>query len=116
MRREPLLLSDIVAAADAIAEFIVASSFEAFESSILSRSAVVHQLTIIGEAVNHLSPELRSRHPEIPWTDVKGLRNVVVHNYFGTDWREIWSTINSDLPVLRRQIAAILAKESDDPG
>jgi uncharacterized protein with HEPN domain len=61
MRREPLLLSDIVAAADAIAEFIVASSFEAFESSLLIRSAVVHQLTIIGEAVNHLSPELRSR-------------------------------------------------------
>jgi uncharacterized protein with HEPN domain len=116
MRREPLLLADILAAADAIAAFTSGCSFETFERSLLIRSAVVHQLAIIGEAVAHLTLELRSRHPEIPWTDIKGLRNVVVHNYFGTDWREIWSTVSADIPVLRRQIADILSREFDDAG
>jgi uncharacterized protein with HEPN domain len=89
-------------------------SFETFEGSLLIRSAAVHQLTIIGEAAAHLSPELRERHEYIPWSDIKGLRNIVVHNYFGTDWREIWSTINSDLPKLRQEIAGILSREFDD--
>lgn len=114
MRREPLLLADMLAAADAIAEFTAGISFEKFEASLLIRSAVVHQLTIIGEAVTQLSLELRNRHAEIPWTDIKGLRNIVVHNYFGTDWHEIWSTITSDLPALRREIAGILSREFDD--
>ena len=89
-------------------------SFETFEGSLLIRSAAVHQLRIIGDAAAHLSPELRERHEHIPWSDIKGLRNIVVHNYFGTDWREIWSTINSDLPKLRQEIAGILSREFDD--
>jgi uncharacterized protein with HEPN domain len=53
---------------------------------LLVRTAIVHQLTVIGEAVARLSPALRDQNPGIPWTDIKGLHKVVVHNYFGIDW------------------------------
>ena len=108
MRRDALLLEDIVAAADAVAEFIMGYTEETLASNPLVRSAVVHQLTVIGEAVARLSAAVRDQHPEIPWTDIKGLRNVVVHNYFGIDWAEVWSAASTDVPVLRSQLLEIL--------
>jgi uncharacterized protein with HEPN domain len=51
---------------------------------------------------------VRDQHPEIPWTDIKALRNVVVHNYFGIDWLEVWSAASTDVPVLRSQLLEIL--------
>jgi uncharacterized protein with HEPN domain len=111
MRRERLFLEDIVSAADAIAEFLQGQTRETFEANRMLRSAVVHQLMIIGEAVAHLSAELRARHPRIPWADLKGFRNIVVHNYFGIDWEEVWRAAARDVPVLRAEIAAILQAE-----
>jgi len=111
MRRERLFLEDIVSAANAIAEFIQGQTRESFEANRMLRSAVVHQLTIIGEAVAHLSAELRGRHPHIPWTDIRGFRNIAVHNYFGIDWVEVWRAAARDVPILREQIAEILQTE-----
>ena len=85
MRRDRLLIEDIVTAADAVAEFITGHTAETLASNLLVRSAVVHQLTVIGEATARLSPAVKDQHPGIPWTDIKGLRNVVVHNYFGIE-------------------------------
>lgn len=73
MRRERLFLEDILAAADAIAEFTHEQTAQSFGENRLVRSAVVHQLTIIGEAVGRLLPELRERYPHIPWADIKSL-------------------------------------------
>jgi uncharacterized protein with HEPN domain len=111
MRRERLYLEDIVTAADAIAEFTYAQNPESFEANLMLRSAVVHQLTVIGEAVAHLSEGLRGHHPEIPWTDIKGFRNIIVHNYFGIDWEEVWRSATARVPVLRAQVADILRTE-----
>ncbi len=111
MRRERLYLEDIHVAAQAIGEFLQSHSFESFRTNRLLQSAVVHQLTVIGEAAAHLSTELRKRHREIPWADITGLRNIVVHNYFGIDWEEVWRTAVEDIPVLQGQIAAILRAE-----
>jgi uncharacterized protein with HEPN domain len=111
MRRERLFLEDILAAADAIADFIQQQNYASFEASRLLRSAVVHQLTIIGEAVSQLSAELRARHPGLPWTDIKGFRNIIVHHYFGIDWEEVWLSATARVPVLRVQIADILRSE-----
>jgi len=54
---------------------------------------------------------LRERYPEIPWADIKGLRNIVVHNYFGIDWAEVWSAATMDVPLLRDQVTGILTQE-----
>jgi len=111
MRRERLYLEDILAAADAIAEFIQGQDYQSFQASRLLRSAVVHQLTVIGEAVGQISPELRERHSGVPWTDIKGFRNIIVHHYFGIDWEEVWRSATTRVPVLRGQIAEILRAE-----
>jgi uncharacterized protein with HEPN domain len=66
---------------------------------------------IIGEAAARLSPELRDSHPEIPWPDIRGFRNIIVHNYFGIDWEEVWRSATEDAPLLRSQIAGILRDE-----
>jgi uncharacterized protein with HEPN domain len=114
MRRERLYLEDILTAADAIAEFTQAQNLESFEGNRLLRSAVVQQLTVIGEAVAHLSREMQERYPNIPWPDIIGLRNIVVHNYFGIDWEEVWRTVTEDVPVLRVQISGILRDEFNE--
>ena len=66
---------------------------------------------IIGEAVAGLSSELRHRYPDIPWTDIKAFRNIVVHVYFATDEALVWTAATRDAPYLRDQVAAILAEE-----
>jgi len=59
----------------------------------------------------------RERHPEIPWADMRGLQNLIVHNYLGTDWDEVWRTAVEDIPTLRDQIANILESEfREEPG
>lgn len=113
MRRE-LLLEDIISAAGAIAQFIQNQTGQSFEGNQMLRSAVTHQLTVIGEAVARLSPELRNRHPDVPWSDIRGLRNIVVHNYFGIDWAEVWRTASKEVPPLRNQVATILRSEFPD--
>jgi len=111
MRRERLYLEDILVAADAIGDFIAEQDLDSFGNNRLLQSAVVHQLTIIGEAVARLSPELLARYPEVPWPDIVGLRNIVVHHYFGIDWEEVWRTAAADAPALKLQVAGILKKE-----
>ena len=73
---------------------------------------VVHHLQIVGEAARSISPALRVAHPEIPWNNVIAIRNLLVHEYFGVDIEEVWSTAVNDLPLLRPMVAAMLA-ESD---
>ena len=104
MRRELLLLQDIIAAIDAIALFTAGMQFEAFHSDSVVPSAVLYQLIVIGEAAHRVSAGLRERYPAIPWAGMRGLRNIAVHNYFGIDWEEVWHTITEEAPVLRERL------------
>jgi uncharacterized protein with HEPN domain len=71
---------------------------------------VVHHLQIIGEAARSISQALRVAHPEIPWASVIAMRNLLVHEYFGIDIEEVWSTAVNDLPFLRPLVEAMLAE------
>ena len=71
---------------------------------------VVHHLQIIGEAARSISRSLRLAHPEIPWTNVIAMRNLLVHEYFGVDLEEVWSTAANDLALLRPEVEAMLAE------
>ena len=116
MRRDLGYLEDIVGASDAIAEFIRDLDMESFLSSPMLKSALAYQFTVIGEAAARVAGDLRARHPLIPWANARGLRNVVVHHYFGVDWDEIWRTATLDIPALRSQIAELLRAEFPDSG
>lgn len=111
MRREHLYLRDIVEAADHIAQFIAGLDRSGFQESELVRSAVVQKLALIGEAAAPVSPELQSRHPEVPWPRIVAFRNILVHAYFGIDWDEVWRAANRETSVLREHIQSILRAE-----
>lgn len=115
MRREILYLTDIVEASSHVETFIAGIDFEQFQQSELIRSAVVQKLTILGEAAGRLSPAVRSRAPEVPWPQIVAFRNILIHAYFGIDWNEVWISAKERCPVLRGQIARLLAEESSRP-
>jgi uncharacterized protein with HEPN domain len=108
MRHEILYLTDIVDAADHVAQFIDGVEFGQFLESELLRSAVVQKLSIIGEAAARVSPEIQARHPEIPWPQIVSFRNILVHAYFGIDWQVVWRAAKNRCPVLREHVARII--------
>ena len=108
MRDERLYLHDILAACDAIEGFLQGHDSDSFYADDKLESSVAYKLTIIGEAVSHLSDDLKARYANIPWRDIVGFRNQAVHHYFGLFWNEVWETASNEVPVLRDQVAEIL--------
>ena len=70
--------------------------------------ACLYNIQIIGEAVNPLSDDVKNANPEIPWTLIKGMRNRLIHEYFGTDLQLVWNVITDDLPVFKAQLEPLL--------
>ena len=112
MRHERLYLNDIVEATDEIARFLVGMDANSFQHSDLLRSAVVHKFLVIGEAAARLSGELTDRNPQVPWAQIVGFRNILIHAYFGIDWDLVWETAKDRCPILRDQVSRILPAES----
>lgn len=98
---------------EAIAKIEEASS-ELSEQEFLSdenwitREAVLRQLEIIGEAVKHLSEDFRTKYPSVPWQQIAGMRNYLIHEYFSVNFERVWETIVRDIPDLKKQIGEIL--------
>lgn len=80
-----------------------------FFERILVQDGVIRQLEIIGEAVKRLSPELRKQHRNIPWKNIAGMRDKLIHDYFGVDLDAVWKTTQEDLPSLQVRVIEILA-------
>ena len=115
MRHESLYLTDIVEAVDDIARFTAGIEAKSFHESDLLRSAVVHKLSVIGEAAARLSGKWKDRNSQVPWAQIVGFRNILIHAYFGIDWELVWEAVKHRCPILREQIAQILAAESGRP-
>jgi uncharacterized protein with HEPN domain len=90
-------------------ESYVSVGHETFITTSHWQDAVIRQLEIIGEATKRLSPELRSRHPQIPWKRIAGLRDVLIHDYLGVDISMVWQITQTFLPELKIQVDAILS-------
>jgi uncharacterized protein with HEPN domain len=75
----------------------------------LERAGIERMLTIIGEAAKNISPQLRKEFPDIPWKATAGMRDKIIHHYFGVDYEAVFETIRVDLPALKQGIGAILA-------
>ncbi len=75
------------------------------------RSAVLQKLSVIGEAAARVSEETRTAHPEVPWNQARGMRNLLIHAYFSVDWDVVWTTATDSVPRLAGQIAEILVLE-----
>jgi len=101
-------LQHIVEAIDEIDAYIQDTSQEDFVKNSMMFNATLRQLEIIGEASNRLSNDVVNKTPDIPWARIIGLRNLVIHEYFGIDDFTIWNVIKINLPYLKRKILAFL--------
>lgn len=91
-------------------------SFEHFCEDGLLHSAVVHQLQIIGQATRGLSEEFKYEHSGIPWGEIIGMRNHIVHEYFRVDFDFVWDTVQYDLPDLQVRLRRMLANINTGTG
>src|SRR6266699_5449543 len=90
MRHEPSFLKDILTACRKIEAIVAATNERSFLKDEVLPAAVLHHLTVIGEAITRLSVELRERHPEVPWRQIIAVRHRIVHAYFDLDWQILW--------------------------
>lgn len=102
-------VQDILDAMDKIQRYTAGTSLEAFESDEELIDAVVHNLTIIGEAANHVPSEITARETDIPWRQMVDLRNYAVHAYWNLRPAVIWDTIQNDLPPLVEPLRRLLS-------
>ena len=114
MQRDDAALLDIAQACKLISSFVRSMTKEDFLEDFKTQSSVQYQIIIIGEAVKRLSPGIRKRHSEIPWTQITGMRDVVIHGYDIVDWDETWDTATKDVPELLAKIEPLLPTESQD--
>ena len=112
MPRDDVTLVDIAQACRSIQQFIAGMDRETFLADLKTRSATLHQLLIAGEATKRLSPEFRAQHPEIPWSEMAGMRDVLIHGYDRVDMEEVWKSASVDIPDVMAKIAPLLREGS----
>ena len=91
---------DILESVQAIQRYTSGMDFAAFSNDDKTVDAVIRRLEIIGEAARHIPEDIAQRFPQIPWNKMRGLRNVVAHEYFGVSIPVIWETVATDIPAL----------------
>lgn len=109
--RDTSYLLDIVKAAQLIKEFVAGIEKDAFDKDLKTQSAVIRQLEIIGEATKRLSNELREAHPDIPWQQMAGMRDVLIHAYDHVDIEQVWNVIQQALPDVAKKAESLLPPE-----
>ena len=93
-------IQDILDAVGKVREYTQGMDFKSFTEDRKTVDAVVRNLIIIGEAATQIPEEVCARHPEVPWYEMRGMRNFIVHEYFKASDRVIWDTVQVDLPLL----------------
>lgn len=103
-KESKLYIDDILESIRKIEGYVKGLSNDQFLEDERTIDAVVRNLSIIGEAVKNLPDEIKTKHIEIPWNEIIGMRNKVIHEYSGVDTDILWETAKKDLPIFKNQI------------
>lgn len=106
-----LFAEDILECIEKINSYVRNAIFEDFERDSRTIDAVVRNLEIIGEASKYIPKEVKEKYGDIDWKGIVGLRNRIIHEYFGVDLEIIWRIVKKDVPILKEQIKQILGEE-----
>ncbi len=88
--------------------FIADMTYEEFLKDEKTIFAVIRAIEVIGEALKHVPPELRQKFSDIPWRDITGMRDILIHEYFGVDLETVWETVKTDIPSIKPLIVELL--------
>lgn len=108
MRNHRLYLKDIFAAMVAAQAFVEGMDFNAFVADDKTASAVVRKLEIIGEASKNVPETIRQQYPQVPWRNMAGMRDRIIHRYFAVNYTIVWDTVKDHIPPLQSIIEQIL--------
>ena len=108
MSRDNASLLDIVQAGQLILQFAQGLSRDQLASDLRTQSAILYQIAIMGEATKRLSRQFREQHPEVPWDDIAGMRDIVAHQYDRIDLDIVWQVIQRNIPELLNVLVTLL--------
>lgn len=103
-----LYLNDIIECIDLIGNYTAGVNWDDFKGNPEKQDAVLRRLEIMGEAVKGIPADIRKQHPNIPWREIAGLRDVLIHNYFGITLEMVWNVVENDLDAIAGSIKTIL--------
>ncbi|MFZ5918750.1 MAG: DUF86 domain-containing protein [Chloroflexota bacterium] len=103
-------VEDVLDAIEKVAQFTEGMGFEQFVEDEKTAFAVIRALEIIGEAVRKIPLSVRNRYAAIPWREMAGMRDKLIHDYFGVNLAVVWKTVTTDLPALEPEMRRILAE------
>lgn len=107
-------LYDIKEAIERINDYIGEMDYKGFLQDTKTQDAVVRNIEVIGEAVKNVSKGLKKKHGDIHWKDIAGMRDKIIHHYFGIKWDIVWSVVKDKLPELKEKIEQTLKKETNE--
>lgn len=106
-------LKDILDAINDIENFVKDIDYKIFTLDHMRRNAVVRSLEIIGEASKNIPEELRNQYKNIPWKRMAGMRDKLIHGYFGVDYESVWAAVKGPIPEIKQPLEKMIKEQSD---